>query len=413
MPLLEEASKAARTLLDHAYVRIVARCDPDAVCASALLAHALRRENVDFHVSWARRLDETTLAALAQERPDCLVLLGLSGDAASDTPPGARNIALDVSRPTFAADASVHDDASLSGLAHLVAAGMSKRNGDLAPLALAGALASWRDLGGLKGLDGEIQQDATAARVMLREQGLALQGPTLAQALGQLDAPFVQGVTGRARNVKKLLTDLRLQGDAPPSALDADDAERLGTFLGARLLQQRAPDAALDALFRPTLRALAGPHTGLAAADLARVAEAACIAGRCGLGFAALWPDAAAGGEATTIVESAREEIVAALLRAERDARREGRLVVAEAPRASLCQPLADRLAVAHAPSECAVVVHAPDIDGSFLAVRTLGADAGALARRAGGHAAGDARSAHAWAPDATRALKAMAEALA
>lgn len=415
MPLLEEAHKAARTLLDHAYVRIIARSTPDATFAAALLAHALRREGVDFHVSWARRLDARVADALAEERPDLLVLVGLSGDAALAAPTAGRRIAIDHAAPTLDADAAVHDDASLAGLAHLVAAGVSKRNVDLAPLAIAGALASWRHVGGWRGLDAEILQDAVASGVVQREASMSLPGATLVGALAQLDAPFVAGVTGRARNVKKLVSDLHLPGDGQPAALAHDDGERLGSFLAARLLQQRAPDAAFDALFRPTLRALQGPHTGLEAGDLARQVEAACASGRCGLAFSALWPDPAAGGESADLLGAVREELVAALLRAERDARREGRLFVAEAPRAELCRPLADRLALSLARAECVTVVHAPEGEGAFVALRSWSGsvDCADVVTRAGGPSAGTAREAHLWTPDATRALKALAEAVA
>lgn len=394
MPLIEEAHKAARTLLDHAYVRIVARPEADAACAAALLAHALRRENVDFHVSWAARLDETAIGALREERPDCLVSIGLSADATGELP-APRRILVDGSPPSFAADATVHDDASLASLAHLIAAGISRRNGDLAPLALAGAIAASRHVGGLRGLDAEVLHEALEARVMLREASLALHGASLVAALTQLDVPFVGGVTGRARNAKKLVADLGLSSEAPAMGLADDAAERLGSFLTLRLLQQNAPDAALDALFRPALRGLQGPHTGLECGELARVAEAACAAGRPGLAFAALWPDAAVAGEVADLMAAFREEVVAAMLRAERDGKREGRLFVAEAPRAALCGPLADRIAASLAPAECVTVVHAPEGDGAFLATRSFGPDA--------------ARS-QAWAPDATHAIKALAE---
>lgn len=408
MPLVEEAHKAARTLLDHAYVRIVARGEPDAVSAAALLSHALRRENVDFHVSFARRLDEAHLKALADERPDCLVLVGLSGDSAAREPTAGRRLVIDANEPTIQGDAVVHADAALASMAHLVAAGISRRNVDLAPLAIVGSLASWRHVGGLKGLDAEILNEALDARLMLREAALQLPGNTLLAALSQLDAPFVAGLTGRARNAKKLIADMSLADDAPPATVPPDAQEKLGSFLALRLLQQNAPDAALDALFRPAMRGLQGPHTGLECGALARLAEAACAAERPGLAFAALWPDPTVAGEAADLLTPFREEIVAGLLRAERDARREGKLMIVEATRAALCQPLADRLAASLAPPDALTVVHAADEDGAYVALRSWSLDAGAAAKRIGG--TGTAREAHAWVPDAARALKALSE---
>lgn len=417
MPLIEEAHKAARILLDHAYVRIVARASPDAICASALLTHALRRENVDFHVSWTRRLDEARLQTLAEERSDCTVLIGLGGDAARPESGAVRTIVMDAGPMTLQGDALVHDDAALSSLAHLVAAGISRRNVDLAPLALAGVIGSMRHIGGFRGLDAEILREAIEARILLREPSLGLEGTTLHAALAQLSAPYIAGITGRARNVKKLLTDMDLAGEMPPSSVKLPDAERIGDFLALRLLQQGAPDASLDALYRPVLRALNGPHMGLESGDTAHLAEAACIADRCGLAFAALWPDAAAAGEAGDLVTGAREALVQALVAAERDAKTEGRLIIAEAPSATLCRPLVDRLALSRGPPGALLVAHAPDGDGTYLALRSFGGhNAGEIARKvaplAGAITAGNASEAHLFAPDATRALKSLAEAL-
>lgn len=427
MALIEEAHKAARTLLDHAYVRLVARAEPDAVCAAALLGHALRRENVDFHVTWTPRVTEALAASLAEERNDCLVLIGLSGDSAVADVVAARKVVIDRSQGAFPAEATLDPrhasestEAGLASLAHLVAVAMSKRNRDLAPLAVTGALAAGRHVGGFRGLDAEVLSEAVDAGLLLQEPALGLHGPTLLQALGQMDSPFVAGVTGRARNVKKLVADLKLSSDAPPASLAEADAERLGSFLTLRLLAQGAPDAALDALYRPTLRGLQGPHTGLEAGELARAVEAACAASRSGLGFAALWPDSAAGAELIEIAAQARDELVAALLRAERDARAEGGLHVVDAPREGLCAPLALRVALSLCPAGRVAVARHAGPEGTTFALRAFhAANLAHAARHAaqavGGHSWGDAREARLWAPaaEADRALKALAEALA
>src|SRR5581483_2396826 len=349
------------------------------------------------------------------------VLVGLGGDATADDVPALHKVVLDAAPTTLSGSAVLAGErAGVASLAHMVGVAVAKRNADLAPLALAGAFASWGDVGGLAGLDAQILSEARDAGVVAPEAALSLSGATLLSSLSSLDAPFVAGVTGRARNAKKLVGDLRLGSDAPPAHLSPADAERLGSFLTVRLLAQGAPDAALDALYRPALRALQGPLTGLDVRDLARQAEAACAQERAGLAFAALWPDAQAGAEASQIADAVREELVAALLRAERERRAEGRLVVADAPRAGLCAPLADRIALALAPAgRVAVARHAEGADVS-LALRGFGATTLASAARhaaqaCGGWSWGDAGRARATLPAAEegRFLKTLEGALA
>ena len=340
MPLLEEAQKAASLLREHAYVRILAREEGDAFCAAAVLGQALRREGIDFHVSWAPHLDAALGTAIAEESNDALVLVGLGGDAEGATPFAARRVVLDRDPRGLDADAVLAADGdppSLAALAHVLAVALSPRNEDLAVLALAGALARRAHVHhGLAGLDAALADDAQRSGLLARDVALGLRGPTLLAALSSLDEPAVPGVTGRARNVKKLVADLGLVAESPPGTLPPEDAERLGSVLVLKLLQHGAGDAALDALLRPRIRAHRGPHTGMDAADLAWLAESAAALGKGGLAFAALWPDEAALDELREAAHALREEMVAALLKAEREARREGRLTLVDAPRAAL-----------------------------------------------------------------------------
>src|SRR5439155_3527027 len=154
------------------------------------------------------------------------------------------------------ATVALASESSLAALAQLVAAALGARNADLAPLALAGALAARRHLPAAAGLDADVWRDAVASGVVSHETRLGLRGASVLAALSQADEPSLPGLTGRARAAKRTLSDLKLPFDAPANALSNADAERLGSALALKLLQADAPEVALDALFRPRLTAL-------------------------------------------------------------------------------------------------------------------------------------------------------------
>lgn len=399
MALVEEAQAAARLLKEHAYLRVLARDDAESYCAVALLAHALRREGIDLHASW---LDAADVVDLDEGEP--VLRVGLD-DAAPTL-----DVASGATRARLAADAS------LGGLAQLVAVALAPRNADLALLAAASAIAARRHVDGLRGLDADILREAVAAGSLHDDRALALRGGTLLSALSQADEPFVPGLSGRARNAKKVVAELSLPGDAPPSALSPADVERVGSLLALRLLESGAPTRAVDALARPRIRAARGPHTGMDAADLAWLAEAAAIARKGGLAFAALWPDEAAANEVADLAAAQREEIVGALLKAEREARREGALLVVDAPRAELCAPLADRVALALAQDGSIVAARHASLDSASVALRSFGRELARVrdaALACGGSAVVRGSAARARVPpaEAERFLKLVAEA--
>src|SRR5205807_4761765 len=105
MSLLEDARSAASLLRERAYVRLAARAEGDAVCTTALLAHALRREGIDFHATWAPRLSPDLSRALAEERNDAIVLVGLGGDGVPVE--DGKRVSLDRGSDALAADVTL------------------------------------------------------------------------------------------------------------------------------------------------------------------------------------------------------------------------------------------------------------------------------------------------------------------
>jgi len=359
----EEARKAAAVILDPEYVRLVVRQDADAACAAALLGHALRREKVDFHVTWHERLDKAAAARFVHTPHDALVLIGLGEDADLAAVAGHPLVTLDRhavpagGRAHLSGDA-VEGGASLAALACDVATAMLKSHRDLAPLALAGATASWRDLPGhYTGRERDLVTHAVDSEVIANEPALALSGPTLTNALTRLEAPYVSGISGVARNAKKLLRAFHLPPEAPMSHLQREHYEQLGSYLSLRLLQQDAPDAALDALFRPIRRVQKGPLSGLDAVQIGRLTEACGAAGQWALAYAVAWGDAVAITKAKELEGTWRPQLVDALRRSEADV--EQATALSATPELAL--PLARRAAVSFTSPRGEVVVRASD----------------------------------------------------
>lgn len=298
MGLAEEARRAAQRLTENEYVRIVARRSTDAVAAAALLAVALDREGVDFHLSFVADLVPDEVQALADERPSVLLTIGCGAEDAGPLAKSATALVvidevdpLDTTgsaslTPAVAAHAG---EPAVASLAFVLARAMSKRNSDLVGLALAGARASAGPAGGLRELDAEILAEAEAEKRLMRGSALAASAPLLDTLASGLE-PFLPAFAGRARVAKKWLDEQGVDVAAPASTLAPDDRRALAEALARRALADGLGAGAVDTLLEPDLRPLEGPFAGAplretaarlaVAADTAPHAPAAYALGR-------------------------------------------------------------------------------------------------------------------------------------
>lgn len=286
MALAEEARRAAQRVTEEEYVRLVARRSTDAVAAAALLAAALDREGVDFHLSFVADLGAEEAQALADERPGVLVAVGCG---AEDADLLARATSLVLVDDVDAADAGTaatltpgsaghNGEPSVASLALILARAVSKRNRDLVGLALAGARAAAGPVNTLRGLDAELLAEAEADKRLLR--GAPLSGPVpLLDTLASGLEPFLPAFAGRARVAKKWTDALGVDATQPASALPPEARRTLAEALARRALADGHGAAAVDALLEPDLRPVEGPFAGAplreTAARLALAAEAA------------------------------------------------------------------------------------------------------------------------------------------
>jgi single-stranded-DNA-specific exonuclease len=108
-------------------------------------------------------------------------------------------------------------------------------NWDNAPWGLSGAIGDRQHVGGFRGLNARLVEEATARSLVVRRPGLALFGATMGAAItGGID-PFVRGLSGRPEAVGKFLDSLGIDPARPPSSLSAEETRRLVEALRTRL----------------------------------------------------------------------------------------------------------------------------------------------------------------------------------
>jgi RecJ-like exonuclease len=189
-------------------------------------------------------------------------------------------------------------------------------NWDNAPWGLSGAIADRQHVGGFKGLNALLVDEAVRRSLVVRRPGVALFGPTVGEALESSIDPFVRGLSGRPEAVGPFLHALGIDPARRPAKLTEDENRRLVATLKERLASSGVVRESADVLdqerwFLPSL--------GLDAEELSNLQNAAGRAGVPGVGVAYSLGDPRSAERVRTAESEWRTGILRGLLRVEND----------------------------------------------------------------------------------------------
>ncbi|MGI0070556.1 MAG: DHHA1 domain-containing protein [Thermoplasmata archaeon] len=187
-------------------------------------------------------------------------------------------------------------------------------NWDNAPWGLSGAIGDRQHVGGFRGLNAQLVDEAVRRSQIVRRPGVALFGASMGAAItGGID-PFVRGLSGRPEEVGRFLDALGIDPARAPGSLTAEESRRLVTSLRDRLSASGVAPEAIQVLdqdrwFLPSL--------GLDAEEVSNRQSAAGRAKMPGVGVAYALGDASAAERVRLAEDGWRSGILAGLRRLE------------------------------------------------------------------------------------------------
>jgi single-stranded-DNA-specific exonuclease len=249
---------------------------------------------------------------LFARHPHPVVVLDHHAYPGSPTPPALPDHVAFVDPLDWGVD-GMHE-LSASTLTWLFTVFLDPTNWDNAPWGLSGAIGDRQHVGGFRGLNARLVEEAARRSILVRRTGLALLGPTVGAALAGSIDPFVRGLSGRPKESEAFLRGLGIDPGRAPHDLSADETQRLAVALRSRLeAQQVAPEyvSVLDQerWFVPSL--------GLDAEEISNRQNATGRVGTPGVGVAFALGDPRAGERARVAEERWRSGILAGLRRLE------------------------------------------------------------------------------------------------
>ena len=189
-------------------------------------------------------------------------------------------------------------------------------NWDNAPWGLSGAIADRQHVGGFRGLNALLVDEAVRRSVLMRRRGLALLAPSLEASLTLSIDPFFRGLSGRPEKARELLAELGLDPARAPATLSEEEMLHLAALLKGRLLEAGVLSEFAGVLDQERWWA---PGLGKDAEELSNLQNACGRAGIPGVGIAFALGDGGAAERAREAESAWRTGILNGLRRIETD----------------------------------------------------------------------------------------------
>lgn len=262
--LVAEAVKRIQSMPPSTRFRVISHYDADGITAAAILCMALYREGYDFHVSLMRNPFTQGLERVKKENNDIIIFLDMgSGQIPIISQMKSDIIIIDHHQP-LTEKPPVHIlqiNANLCGingnyeacgasLSYAVARTMDKENKDLAAFALAGVTGDKQYIGGIRGFNKIILDEAIENKIVTQQIGIKLSGASIADALYYAVDPYYPGISGNKAAVHTLLDKLHIDPSQQLSELSDEAKQKLQSYLIFTLVRSGCEQNIIDTVIR-------------------------------------------------------------------------------------------------------------------------------------------------------------------
>lgn len=255
--LIHEADTSTR-------FRMISHYDADGITAATIICKALHREGYDFHATLMRNPFTKGIERVKQENNSFIIFTDLgSGQLPMIEELDATIIIIDHHQlkqentkenilQINANQCGINGNYEACGatLAYAVAKALNKKNTDLAAFALAGATGDKQYIGGFRGFNQTIIEDALQHKAVTKDIGLKLSEKTLAESLYYSVEPFYKDISGNKEGIVETLKKLHIDPESIYQEINSDEKKQLHSFLMTHLINQGCEYNILDTVIR-------------------------------------------------------------------------------------------------------------------------------------------------------------------
>jgi len=265
--LLKLNKKVVNLLLSYpkgTRIRIVSHYDADGITSAGIICNALYRKGYDFHATLMRNPFTHGFERLKQEENEIIFFLDMgSGQIETIEKLGCKAIIIDHHQyhKTETSENIVQINSNLLGidgnyeasgatLTYSLAKALDKKNEDLVSLALAGAVGDKQYIGGIRGYNKTILDEAIKNNYLKKENSIKLYGDNIFDAIFYSIDPFYPGLSGDKEKIFALLEKLRISENTKLEELDTKKKKQIQSALLLDLIKNGCEKNILDTVIR-------------------------------------------------------------------------------------------------------------------------------------------------------------------
>lgn len=251
--LNNKAGEAILSLPKATSIRVISHYDADGITAATIVCIALLRQGYNFQVTLMQNPFSEGFRRLNDEENELIIFCDMgSGQIKEIEKLGCKAIICDHHQPLIKKNVSgkilqinAHlcnidgaREASGSTMAFSLVTIINRENKDLLALALTGATGDKQHLGGFKGYNKELLEEALKEEVIEVSNDWLTPDECVFDEIYYSIDPFYSGLSGRKDEINKMLTNLKISGDKKVDDLSDHSKKRLKSILTLKLLKQ-------------------------------------------------------------------------------------------------------------------------------------------------------------------------------
>jgi len=328
--LCKKSSEMIHALPSSTRIRVVSHYDADGISSASIICKALFKEGYDFHASIMRNPFNKGLEKLSNEQNELIIFCDM-GSGQIETIENMKSKSLIIDHHQYLKEKTSENvlqiNANLCGingnyeacgatLSYSIVKNLNPKNVDLVALAMAGATGDKQYIGGFRGYNKTILEDALKNGFLKEIIDIKLDGENLLDSLYYSIDPYYSGLSGNKEEITELLKKLKLTKTIKIEDLDENQKKNLNSYLIFKLLKIGCEKNILDTVIRTRYYS---DDLGCELERYADILDSCGKGGNRGLGLALCMGDKQSFIEAVKYEKEYKQRILDEILALEKD----------------------------------------------------------------------------------------------